>query len=421
MAAYRGVSRPIITLTLERLMDKAAAAFGIDTVDIRRRNLIDKFPYTSAIGLVYDEASYKETLEMAVKAIDMPAFRARQKAARAQGRHLGIGFATFSERTGYGSPAFAARGMEITPGWETVILTVDPSGFVEARIGSSPHGQGLRTTLAQIIADEIGVTPDLIKVVHGDTDRAPYGWGTFASRSLVISGGATLIAAQKVRAKLIKIASTMLEAAPGDIVLEDGAAKVAGTDRSITIAKLAREAYTQTHRFNGEIEPGLTETGTYDPPGTFSNACHVAVVEVDIETGRTTIEKYLVAEDAGRIINPMIAEGQVHGGIAQGIGNALLEEIVYDETGGILTANLADYMPPTAREIPPIELLHMETPSTQSIIKAKGLGEGGTIGAPAAVINAINDALTPFGVEIDEMPATPQRIRAALRAAGKAA
>jgi carbon-monoxide dehydrogenase large subunit len=421
MAAYRGVSRPIITLTLERLMDKAAAAFAIDPVDIRRRNLIDTFPYTSATGLVYDEASYKETLEMAVEAIDVPAFRMRQKQARAQGRHLGIGFATFSERTGYGSPAFAARGMAITPGWETVILTVDPSGFVEARIGSSPHGQGLRTTLAQIIADELGVTPDLIKVIHGDTDRAPYGWGTFASRSLVISGGATLIAARKVRAKLIKIASTMLEAAPGDIVLEDGAARVAGTDRSVSIAKLAREAYTQTHRFNGEIEPGLTETGTYDPPGTFSNACHVAVVDVDVETGRVRIEKYLVAEDAGRIINPMIAEGQVHGGIAQGIGNALLEEIIYDESGGILTANLADYMPPTAREMPPVELHHMETPSTQSITKAKGLGEGGTIGAPAAVINAINDALTPFGVAIDEIPATPQRIRAALRAAGKAA
>ena len=420
MAAYRGVSRPIITLTLERLMDKAATAFGINSIDIRRRNLIDKFPYTSAMGLVYDEASYKETLEMAVKAIDVPAFRARQKEARKQGRYLGVGFATFSERTGYGSPAFAARGMEITPGWETVILTVDPSGFVEARIGSSPHGQGLRTTLAQIIADEIGVMPDVIKVVHGDTDRAPYGWGTFASRSLVISGGATLIAARKVRAKLIKIASHMLEVAEGDIVLENGAAKVAGTDRSVSVTAMAREAYTQTHRFNGAIEPGLTETGTYDPPGTFSNACHVAIVEVDIETGKATIEKYLVAEDAGRIINPMIADGQVHGGIAQGIGNALLEEIVYDETGGILTANLADYMPPTAREIPPIELHHMETPSTQSITKAKGLGEGGTIGAPAAVINAINDALTPFGVAIDEMPATPQRIRAALREAGAA-
>jgi carbon-monoxide dehydrogenase large subunit len=421
MAAYRGVSRPVITFTLERLMDKAAAAFGIDPVDIRRRNLIDKFPYTSAIGLVYDEATYKQTLEMAVTAIDVPAFRKRQAEARKHGRYLGIGFATFSERTGYGSPAFAARGMEITPGWETVILTVDPSGFVEARIGSSPHGQGLRTTLAQIIADEIGVTPDIIKIVHGDTDRAPYGWGTFASRSLVISGGASLIAARKVRAKLIKIASHLLEAAPGDIVLENGAATVAGTDRSISIAKMAREAYTQTHRFNGEIEPGMTETGTYDPPGTFSNACHVAIVEVDTETGYVRVEKFLVAEDAGLIINPMIADGQVLGGIAQGIGNALLEEIIYDENGGILTANLADYMPPTAREMPPVELHHMETPSTESITKAKGLGEGGCIGAPAAVVNAINDALSGFGVQIDEIPATPQRIRAALRAKESAA
>ncbi|MDI1342975.1 MAG: xanthine dehydrogenase family protein molybdopterin-binding subunit, partial [Pseudolabrys sp.] len=218
MAAYRGVSRPIITFTLERLMDKAAKAFKLDPVDIRRRNLIDKFPYTSATGLIYDEATYKETLEMAVKAIDLPAFRTRQREARAKGRYLGIGFATFSERTGYGSPAFAARGMEITPGWETVHVTVDPSGYVEARIGASPHGQGLRTTLAQIIADELGIPPQMIKVVHGDTDTAPYGWGTFASRSMVISGGATLIAARKVRAKLIKIAGHMLEAAETDIV-----------------------------------------------------------------------------------------------------------------------------------------------------------------------------------------------------------
>jgi carbon-monoxide dehydrogenase large subunit len=421
MAPYRGVSRPVITFTLERLMDKAARAFAIDPIDIRRRNLIDKFPYKSAMGLEYDDATYKETLEMAVEAVDVPAFRKRQKEARAKGRHLGIGFATFSERTGYGSPAFAARGMEITPGWETVIVSVDPSGFVEARIGSSPHGQGLCTTLAQIIADEIGVTPEMIKVVHGDTDRAPYGWGTFASRSLVISGGATLIAAQKVRAKLIKIASHLLEAAPDDIVLAYGSAKVAGTDRTIPISRLAREAYTQTHRFKGEIEPGITETGHYDPPGTFSNACHVAIVEVDVETGHVKVEKFVVAEDAGRIINPMIADGQVHGGIAQGIGNALLEEIIYDENGGILTATLADYLPPTAHEIPPIELHHIETPSVNSITKAKGLGEGGCIGAPAAVINAINDALSTFGVEIDEIPATPQRIRAALRNAEKTA
>ena len=421
MAPYRGVSRPVITFTIERLMDKAARAFGIDPVDIRRRNLIDRFPYKSAMGLEYDEGTYKETLEMAVKAIDVPAFRKRQSDARAKSRYLGIGFATFSERTGYGSTAFAARGMEITPGWETVIISVDPSGYVEARIGSSPHGQGLRTTLAQIVADEIGVVPAMIKVVHGDTDRAPYGWGTFASRSLVISGGATLIAARKVRAKLLKIASHLLEAASDDIVLTDGVAKVAGTDRTIPIAKLAREAYTQTHRFKGEIEPGISETGHYDPPGTFSNACHVAIVDVDVETGQVKVEKFLVAEDAGRIINPLIADGQVHGGIAQGIGNALLEEIIYDENGGILTATLADYLPPTAREIPEIELHHIETPSVNSITKAKGLGEGGTIGAPAAVINAINDALSPFRVEINEMPATPQRIRAALRKAEKVA
>src|ERR1700675_1177154 len=308
--------------------------------------------------------------------------------------------------------------MEITPGWETVEITMDPSGAVEARIGASPHGQGLRTTLAQIIADQVGIAPEHVRIVHGDTDRTPYGWGTFASRSLVIAGGASLLAAQKIRKKLLTIAGHVLEAAADDIVLEDGHAKVLGTDRAAPIAALARAAYHQTHQFKGEITPGLSESADYDPPGTFSNACHVAIVEVDIETGRVKIEKFVAVEAAGRIITPMIADGQVCGGIAQGIGNALFEEIIYDQSGGILTANLADYMPPTAHEIPPIELHHIETPSTTSITKAKGLGEGGTIGAPAAVINAINDALTPFGVEIDEIPATPQRIRTALRKAG---
>jgi aerobic carbon-monoxide dehydrogenase large subunit len=421
MAPYRGVSRPVITLAMERLMDKAACSFEIEPTEIRRRNLIDKFPYTSATGLVFDEGTYKQTMEMAIDAIDVPAFRKQQKAARVNGRYLGIGFATFSERTGYGSPAFAARGMEITPGWESVFLTVDPSGFVEARIGASPHGQGLRTTLAQIIADEIGIDPQFIKVVHGDTDRSPYGWGTFASRSLVISGGASLLAAQKIRAKLIKMASHMLEASPDDITLKSGSAHVTGTDRSVSIAAMARAAYHQTHIFKGEIEPGLTEVGSYDPSGTFSNACHVALVEVDIATGQVDVQKFLVAEDAGLIINPMIADGQVHGGVAQGIGNALLEEIIYDETGNILTSTLADFLPPTTHEIPNIELHHIATLTGNSITKAKGLGEGGAIGAPAAVIGAINDALSAFGVSIDEMPATPQRIRAALRSSGKMA
>jgi carbon-monoxide dehydrogenase large subunit len=417
MAPYRGVSRPVITLAVERLMDKAAAAFGLAPEEIRRRNLIDRFPYTSATGLVFDEGSYLATLEKAVTHLDLPAFRTRQHDARAGGRFLGIGFSTFSERTGYGSPAFAARGMEITPGWEAVEVAMDPSGFVEARIGASPHGQGLRTTIAQIIADEIGVTPQHVRVVHGDTDRTPYGWGTFASRSLVISGGASLLAARKIRKKLLTIAGHILEAAADDIVLENGSATVSGTDRTVPLAALAREAYYQSHRFKDEITPGLRENADYDPSGTFSNACHVAIVEVDPDTGHVTVEKFLAAEDAGRIINPMIADGQVHGGIAQGIGNALFEEIIYDSTGNIQTGTLADYMPPTAREIPPIELHHIETPTDASITGAKGLGEGGAIGSPAAVINAVNDALAPFGVSIDEMPATPQRIRAALRAA----
>jgi carbon-monoxide dehydrogenase large subunit len=421
MAPYRGVSRPVITFAIERLMDRAAAAFGIEPSEIRRRNLIDRFPYVSATGLTFDEATYVETMEVAVEAVGLAAFRARQREARARGRYLGIGFSTFSERTGYGTPAFAARGMEITPGWETVELAMDPSGFVEARIGASPHGQGLRTTLAQIIADEIGVTPQMIRVVHGDTDRTPYGFGTFASRSLVISGGASLLAARKVRRKLARIAGHLLEASADDIVLELGVAKVAGTDRSIPIETLARAAYHQLHRFKGEIEPGIAESATYDPPGTFSNACHVAIVEVDPETGLVTIEKFVAAEDAGRIINPMIVDGQIHGGIAQGIGNALLEEIVYDPTGNVLTTTLADYLPPTVHEIPPIELHHLATMSEATITRAKGVGEGGTIGAPAAVINAINDAIAPFGAEINEIPATPQRIRAALRAAEKRA
>jgi carbon-monoxide dehydrogenase large subunit len=418
MAPYRGVSRPVITLAIEGLMDKAAAAFGLGPDEIRRRNLIRNFPYTSATGLVFDEGSYVETLEQAVAHVDLKSFRTQQSDARTRGRYRGIGFATFSERTGYGSPAFAARGMEITPGWETVEITMDPSGAVEARIGASPHGQGLRTTLAQIIADQVGVAPQQVRIVHGDTDRTPYGWGTFASRSLVIAGGASLLAAQKIRKKLLTIASHVLEAATDDIVLENGHAKVLGTDRAAPIATLARAAYHQTHQFKGEITPGLSESADYDPPGTFSNACHVAIVEVDIETGHVKIEKFLAVEDAGRIINPMIADGQVHGGIAQGIGNALFEEIVYDQSGNPQTATLADYTPPTACDIPRIELHHIESAAASSITGAKGLGEGGAIGAPAAILNAINDALAPFGVSIDEIPATPERIRAALRASG---
>jgi carbon-monoxide dehydrogenase large subunit len=416
MAPYRGVCRPAITLAMERLMDCAAARFGLDPVEIRRRNLVRSFPYRTATGLTYDEGSYRQALELAAERIDYDGFRERQRTARVEGRYLGIGFAVFNERTGYGTPAFAARGMDITPGYERVELAMDPSGFVEARIGASPHGQGLATTLAQLIADELGLAPARIRIVHGDTDRTPYGWGTFASRSLVIAGGACKLAAGQLRTKLGALAGHLLEAEASDIVLEGGKASVRGTDLAIDLPALARAAYHQSHRFGRDLDPDLSVSATYDPAGTYSNACHVALVEVDPETGHVRLERFLVVEDAGRLINPMIVNGQISGGVAQGIANALFEEVVYDAAGNILTGSLADYVAPTCAEIPPIEIVHLETTSDASLTGAKGLGEGGAIGAPAAVLGAISDALRPFGIEVLEMPATPQRIRDLLRA-----
>lgn len=415
MGPYRGVSRPAITLTLERLFEVAAIELGIDSLELRRRNLVRQFPFTSVSGLVYDEGSYVEAMDAAADVIDLDAFRRRQDDARRQGRYLGVGFSVFSERTGYGTPAFAVRSMDVTPGYETVILTMDPSGYVEARIGASPHGQGLRTSLSQLISDELGVTPEDVRIIHSDTDRSPYGWGTFASRSIVIAGGAVKLASVKLRDKLARIAAEELEASPDDIELNNGRAAVAGTDVGIGLGDLARLAYHQSHRLGADLGPGLRVSATYDPPGTFSNGVHVAEVDVDVETGRVRIERFVVVEDAGRLINPMIVDGQIHGGVAQGIANALLEEIVYDSAGNPLTTSMMDFLPPTASEIPDIEIYHLETLSDFTATKAKGVGEGGTIGAPAAVLNAISDALSPFGVQVFEMPATPERIRDLVR------
>jgi carbon-monoxide dehydrogenase large subunit len=409
MAPYRGVSRPTLTFTMERMMDVAARRLGLDPVEIRRRNLVDTFPHRSPTGLIYDEGSYRATMELAVNAMDLPAFRQRQKQAWENGRYLGFGLSVFNERTGYGTPAYAARGMDIVPGYEIVDCSMDPSGNVQIRIGSSPHGQGLKTSLAQLVADELGVVPQSVKVITGDTDATPYGWGTFASRSLVIGGGASKLAAGKIAVKLKVIAAVLLEAEADNIDLNDGLAKVRNSNKSMPIAELARAAYHQSHRFAG-LSPGLHENAVYDPAGTFSNACHASTVEVDIETGQVKIERFVVAEDAGILVNPMIVDGQIHGGVAQGIANALYEEIVYDELGNCLTTSLADFLPPTMLEIPTIEILHSCTLSDATITKAKGVGEGGLIGAPASVINAIVDALSPFGIEIFEMPATPQRI-----------
>ncbi len=409
MAPYRGVSRPTLTFTMERMMDVAARRLGLDPVEIRRRNLVDTFPYRSPTGLIYDEGSYRATMELAVAAMNLPSFRQRQKVEWEKGRYLGFGLSVFNERTGYGTPAYAARGMDIVPGYEIVDCSMDPSGNVQVRIGSSPHGQGLKTSLAQLVADELGVVPQSVKVIAGDTDATPYGWGTFASRSLVIGGGASKLAAGKIAAKLKAIAAVLLESEADNVDLNDGLARVRNSNKSMPIAELARAAYHQSHRFAG-LSPGLHDNAVYDPAGTFSNACHASIVEVDIETGQVKIERFVVAEDAGILINPMIVDGQIHGGVAQGIANALYEEIVYDEIGNCLTTSLADFLPPTIREIPTIEILHSCTLSDATITKAKGVGEGGLIGAPASIINAAVDALSPFGVEIFEIPASPQRI-----------
>ncbi|MGI4953224.1 MAG: xanthine dehydrogenase family protein molybdopterin-binding subunit [Janthinobacterium lividum] len=423
IAPYRGVSRPAITFGMERLMDRAAAQLGLEPAAIRRQNLVDAFPYQTATGLTLDDATYIEAMDRAVAMADLPGFRARQAAARREGRYLGLGFAVFNERTGYGTSAFAARGMGIVPGYEVVDIAMTSRGEVEVRIGASPHGQGLRTTLAQLVADQLGLSPDQVRVVHGDTDRTPYGWGSFASRGMVIAGGAAQLAAGKLGDQLRRAAGMVLQCRPDQVVLRDGQA-FAG-EASVGIAELARLSHQRSDLFGTGAEPGAAASGTrrfnladsasYDPDGTFSNACHLVEVEVDIETGQVRLQRFLVVEDAGLLINPLIADGQVHGGVVQGIANALYEEIIYDEDGNILTGSLADYLLPTAAEVPEIEIIHLETISPASITGAKGLGEGGAIGAPAAIANAITDALAPFGVEVNELPATPARIRALVR------
>ena len=419
MSPYRGVSRPAIIFSMERLMDCAAERFGLEPTEIRLRNLIREFPYRSATGLEYDKGSYVESLEKMITEVDLDGFRTRQQKARSEGRYLGIGFSVFNERTGYGTPAFAARSMEITPGYETVEISMDPSGCIDLRIGASSHGQGLETTLAQLVADELGVEPMNVRVIQGDTDQTPYGWGTFASRSLVICGGASVLSARKLKDQIIRAAARLLETDQVDVVIENGLIHTSDRKASLDLREVARLIYHKSHLFDDLDGNFLTARATYDPAGTFSNACHAALVEVDIQTGHVAIERYLVVEDAGRLINPTIVDGQVRGGVAQGIGGALYEEIIYADDGNQLTASLMDFLPPTANEIPDIEIFHLETVTNSTITGAKGLGEGGAMGPPAAVVNAISDALRPFKVQPMEIPMTPQRIRDLVRSSGQ--
>ncbi len=423
LGPYRGVGRPVATFVMERLIDMAAAVLGRDPLELRRQNLVrpEEFPYKIGSGIVWDRSGFQECLAAAERAADYAALRRQQAQARAAGRWFGIGIASYAELTGIGSRISAAPGMPINTGTETAHIALDSTGAVTARFGVSSHGQGLETTLAQIIADELGARIKDIQVVQGDTAAVPHGTGTYASRSAVLAGGAATLSARVVKQKLLAAAAHLLEADAADLEAADGRVTVVGTDRSLSFRDIARAVYSEMGRFPRDATPDLAAAETYDPYfGTTTSATHIAVAEVDPGTLEVRLHRLLVAEDCGKLINPMIVDGQVHGGVAQGIGAALYEEIIHDERGQILTANLVDYLVPTAAEIPAMQVLHVESALPATVGGYRGMGEGGTIGAPAAIANAIADALSPLGIAINELPMTPERLHRLLAARGQA-
>ena len=353
----------------------------------------------------------------ACAAVDYDGVRRRQAAARAQGRLYGIGIACYAELTGIGSRISVAPGMPLNTGTETARIVIDALGGITAAFGVAAHGQGHETALAQVIADKLGVRVEDVRIIHGDSAAVPNATGSFASRSAVLAGGAATLAARSLRGKVFGVAAHLLDATPDALVAEDGRIFVPDSNKSTTFQEVARAVYRDIGRLPAELRAELDSSASYDPVfGTTSSATHIAVLEIDPETCTVRLEKFAVAEDCGRLINPLIVDGQVHGGVVQGIGAALHEEIVYDAQGQLLTASLLDYLLPTAADVPPISVAHVESASP-AIGGFRGMGEGGTIGAPAAIANALADALSPLGLEIDELPVTPERLFRLLEAA----
>ncbi|MGE3662336.1 MAG: xanthine dehydrogenase family protein molybdopterin-binding subunit [Pseudonocardia sp.] len=414
-APYRGVSRPQYVMVVERLMERAARELGLDALDVRRRNLITVFPYTGVNAITYDPGSYRESLDLCEQTLRDEGWYDRPAA---DGRVRGIGYACFSERTGYGSGAFAQRKMRVVPGFDIAEITMDTAGGVVVTTGTLSHGQSHETTMAQIVADRLGLPYERVKIVQGDTDRITYGWGSFASRSITIGGSAVSAASVKLGERLREIAAHVLEVDVESTEL-DGEGGVRGGDGRMSFAELADVAYLRSHLLPKGTEPGLRATASFDVggDGTFSNATHGVVVELDPGTGGVEILRYVCVEDCGVAIHPQVVEGQARGGIAQGIAGALFEQVRYDATGQPLAPSFMEYKVPTAVEIPDVRIEHLETPCAFTADGAKGAGEGGTIGAPAAVLNAVNDALRHTGVELDDTPIAREAIFDALNGA----
>jgi len=411
--AYRGAGRPEATFMLERMMDKLAAAVKMDPVDVRLKNMIPRFEngHTVITGLTYDSGDYPGGLKRVLDHVKYPDLRRQQADARKQGRYVGIGVASYVEICGLG-PSQVAGAIGFQGGlWESAIVRVHPTGKVQVFIGASPHGQGEETTFAQLVSSEIGVDVNDVKVVHGDTDVTPMGWGTYGSRTTAVGGAALVLAARKVRDKAKVVAAHLLEAAVEDMDYADGKFFVKGSpDRSKTIQDIALMANVAWNMPKG-VEAGLEASMFYDPPNfAYPFGSHVAVVEVDVDTGQIDLKRYVALDDCGPQINPIIVEGQVHGGVVQGIGQALWEEAVYDETGQLVTGSMLDYALPRADRLCDIEVISTVTPSPHHPLGLKGIGEAGTIASTAAIYNAVMDALSPLGVETMRMPFTPERV-----------
>ena len=421
---YRGVARPGVCFAVERIMDAVANEVGREPYEVRLESLVtpESMPFTNIAGKEFDSGDYPESLRRAVKEIDLAGWRQRQKRGEEDGRLIGIGVSIFNEQGAHGTPVYYSWGIPLLPGYEQVQARFTQDGVLEIRTGVHSHGQSLETTLAQVANEVLGIDLGNIKIVFADTALTPYSTGTWGSRCAVKAGGATAASCKVLAERCASIGAHLLQSAPESVRVEDG--KVVSDSGSVTLAEVAFTWYREPHQLPEGVDPGGLDvtTGFKNEPdtGTFSYAAHAAAVAIDPEVGAVEILDYVVVEDAGRMINPMVVDGQIFGGSAQGIGTAFYEEMPFDEEGQPLASTLADYLLPGATEVPEIRVFHMETPSPYTEFGVKGIGEGGAIAPAGALANAVNDALKPLGTEVNELPMTPRRILAAIGAAGPA-